>query len=236
MPLSEDSKAIIRALPFVVLLVRPDAEFTIVEASNQYLQVSFTKRESIIGRPIFEVFPDNPADPLANGVGRLRNSFNAVMHTKMAHVMDVVRYDIQVPSKPDFLRKHWLATNIPVLDGQGNLSYILYRVFDVTAVVEETELPTPGFHPTSPELHPIRQVLTDTQRVVELLQEGENRCKHAKERAHEAGERLDLAVEAADLAPFTARFLFKKSFGTRPANGTFSCRRMRRSISTCSIV
>ena len=212
-PLSDDSKAIIRALPFVIVLVRPDAEFTIVEASEQYLQAGFVKRENLVGRPIFEVFPDNPADPSVNGIERLRNSFNAVMHTRMVHVMDVMRYDVQIPGKPDFLPKYWLATNIPVLDGQGNLTYIMQRVFDVTSFVEDGELPRLDARATtSPELHPISQALADTQRVVELLQEGENRRKHAETRAHEAGERLDLAVEAADLGTFYCPLPFREIF------------------------
>jgi hypothetical protein len=37
-----------------------DAAFTIVAASVAYLQTTHTD-ESIFGRPLFEVFPDNPA-------------------------------------------------------------------------------------------------------------------------------------------------------------------------------
>ena len=33
-----------------------------------------TRREEVIGRPLFEVFPDNPEDPGATGVRNLRAS------------------------------------------------------------------------------------------------------------------------------------------------------------------
>lgn len=39
--------------------------FTIVEVSNAYLKASQTNREEILGRGIFQVFPDNPDDPEA---------------------------------------------------------------------------------------------------------------------------------------------------------------------------
>ena len=39
--------------------------------SDAYLQATMTKREEILGRGIFEVFPDNPDDPAATGVNNL---------------------------------------------------------------------------------------------------------------------------------------------------------------------
>jgi hypothetical protein len=39
--------------------------FTIEAASDAYLKATMTKREEILGRHLFEVFPNNPGDPTA---------------------------------------------------------------------------------------------------------------------------------------------------------------------------
>ena len=49
------------------LVLAPD--FTIVAVSDAYLRATMTKRDEILGRGIFDVFPDNPSDPGATGVG-----------------------------------------------------------------------------------------------------------------------------------------------------------------------
>ncbi|MCO5950346.1 hypothetical protein [Mucilaginibacter flavidus] len=43
------------------LLLMLNTDFTIVAVSDSYLNATKTIRESIIGRDVFDVFPDNPA-------------------------------------------------------------------------------------------------------------------------------------------------------------------------------
>jgi hypothetical protein len=53
-------------LPGLYLILKPDSpKFTIVDASDAYLNATMTKREIIIGHGLFEIFPDNPNDPNA---------------------------------------------------------------------------------------------------------------------------------------------------------------------------
>ena len=56
-----------------------------------------TRRGDILGRGIFEVFPDNPDDPDATGVRNLRESFDRVIRTKQPDAMAVQKYDIRRP-------------------------------------------------------------------------------------------------------------------------------------------
>jgi len=44
----------------------PSPSLQIVAVSNTYLKATMTRREEIIGRGLFEVFPDNPDDPSAH--------------------------------------------------------------------------------------------------------------------------------------------------------------------------
>jgi hypothetical protein len=65
---TSDYRGLFRSLPGAYLILAPDPDFTIFDASDSYLRATMTQREGIVGRPLFEVFPDNPADVGADGV------------------------------------------------------------------------------------------------------------------------------------------------------------------------
>lgn len=112
-------------------------DFTMVAANEARLQVTGTKLEQIIGRNIFDVFPDNPADPAAEGVRNLRASLTRVLRDKVPDKMAVQKYDIPIPGTDpvQFEERFWSPVNIPVIDHRGDVAYILHQVEDVTANV-----------------------------------------------------------------------------------------------------
>jgi PAS domain-containing protein len=59
------------------LVLTPD--LTIVAVSDAYAAATMTRRDEILGRGLFEVFPDNPDDPAATGVRNLRASLERVI-------------------------------------------------------------------------------------------------------------------------------------------------------------
>ncbi len=63
-------RALFESLPGLYLVLTP--ELRIVAVSDAYLKATKTHREDILDRGIFEVFPDNPNDPSADGVANLR--------------------------------------------------------------------------------------------------------------------------------------------------------------------
>src|SRR5204862_7314942 len=63
--------------------------FNIVAVSDAYLRATLTKREEILGRGIFEVFPDNPNDPSASGVRNLRTSLGRVLQRSEEHTSEL---------------------------------------------------------------------------------------------------------------------------------------------------
>ena len=122
----------------------------IVGASDAYLAATMTTREEIVGRGIFEVFPDNPDDTTASGVGNLRESLERVLTQEVPDTMAVQQYDIRRPESDGggFEARWWSPINSPVLTDAG-VSYIIHRVEDVTEFVqlkrlraEEEELTT----------------------------------------------------------------------------------------------
>ena len=113
----------------------------IVGVSEAYLRATMTKREEILGRDLFDVFPDNPADLTATGVGNLRSSLNRVKENRMADEMAVQKYDIRRPASEGggFEERYWSPGNFPVLGPQGEIIYIIHRVEDVTDYIRLTE-------------------------------------------------------------------------------------------------
>src|SRR5438094_2933979 len=96
-----------------------------------------TTRAAILGRGLFEVFPDNPDDPAATGVQNLRASLDRVLRHRAPDTMAVQQYDIRRPETEGggFEERYWSPVNCPVFDRAGELAYIIHRVEDVTDFV-----------------------------------------------------------------------------------------------------
>ena len=116
------------------LLVVIDTNFAIVAASDAFLKNTVTVRENIVGRDIFEVFPDNPNNKTGNGERIIRDSLNQVIKNKTEHALPIVKYDIPKPESEGggFEQKYWQATSTPILDDNNNVKYIIQRAKDVT--------------------------------------------------------------------------------------------------------
>lgn len=122
------------SLPGHFLVLSSDHK--IVAASDAYLKATMTRREEIVGRNLFEVFPDNPNDPEATGVANLRASLNRVRLTAAADTMPIIKYDIRRPDGV-FEERFWSPMNAPVLGADGQIEYIIHRAEDVTDFVRQ---------------------------------------------------------------------------------------------------
>lgn len=77
------------------------------------------------------MFPDNPDDPLADGVSNLYASLRIVAQTGRPHAMAVQRYDIRDPDG-SFVERYWQPINSAIVDEDGRLTFLLHHVEDVT--------------------------------------------------------------------------------------------------------
>ncbi len=127
--------AAFNAAPGNYLLLHPD--FRIAGVTDAYLAATMTRREDIIGRGLFEVFPDNPNEPSADGVRNLRQSLVRVIATRKADRMAVLKYDIRRPESEGggFEERFWSPLNSPVLGANGEVELIIHWVEDVTEFV-----------------------------------------------------------------------------------------------------
>jgi DNA-binding CsgD family transcriptional regulator len=117
------------AAPQPYLLLSPILK--IVEANRPSIVTSQTKRNEILGCNIFDVFPDNPVAPEADGISRLSASFGRVLDKGLPDDMPAMRYDIR-DRDGRFETRWWKVVNIPVFD-EGHLVSILHHPLDVTA-------------------------------------------------------------------------------------------------------
>jgi PAS domain S-box-containing protein len=130
-----DFQALFESAPGSYLVLTPD--FTIVAVSDAYLRATMAKREEILGRSLFDVFPDNPNEPTATGVGNLRASLESVLQNRASHTMAVQKYDIRRLESEGggFEERYWSPVNTPVFGKDGQLTYIIHRVEDVTEFI-----------------------------------------------------------------------------------------------------
>ena len=133
-----DFQKLFESAPGLYLTLLPnDPLFTIVAVNNNYLAATMTERERILGKGLFEVFPDNPADPAATGVTNLHASLRQVLLHRKPDVMAVQKYDVRQPASRGgrFEERYWSPVNTPVFHPSGGLAYIIHRVEDVTEFV-----------------------------------------------------------------------------------------------------
>lgn len=114
-----------------------DTSLTIVAVTDSYLEVTMTKREAIVGRYLFEVFPDNPDFGHADGVTQLRQSLFKVIKGRAPHEMAIQRYDIPRPQDQGggFEERYWQPRNWPILGADGLVEWIVHQAEDVTDLV-----------------------------------------------------------------------------------------------------
>ncbi len=130
-----DFQTLFQSVPGLYLVLTP--ELKIVAVSDAYLHATMTKREEILGRGLFEVFPDNPDDPSATGVSNLRISLERVLREKVPDTMALQKYDIRKPESEggEFEERYWSPVNSPVFGPDREITYIIHRVEDVTEFV-----------------------------------------------------------------------------------------------------
>lgn len=132
-----DFQLLFEGLPHLVLVLSPGPDFIMVAANEGRLRGTNTRREDCMGRSIFEVFGRNPDGRSEFGAGVLRASLERVMQSREPDRMAVTQYDIPRRSSEGggFEVRYWSPLNVPVLDDQGEVIYIIHQTEDVTEQV-----------------------------------------------------------------------------------------------------
>ncbi|MCW7945080.1 protein phosphatase [Streptomyces hygroscopicus] len=136
-----DYAAAFQALPGMMALLTPDLVYA--DANEEFLRMSGRTREQLVGRYLFDVFPDNPNNPAASGVRNLEASLRRVLATGERDAMPVQRYDVESPEQPgQWETRYWSPVNAPVLGPDGKVILIVHRIEDVTEFILATGRPS----------------------------------------------------------------------------------------------
>ena len=156
-----DFELLFQAAPSLFLVLDPGPGFTVLAASDAYLRATRTDRKAIVGRGLFEAFPDGGAEgrPTSN----LRASLQRVLTTRAAEQTTIARYDLpQAEWQGGGLgQRFWRALNSPVLSDDGRLRYIIHRVEDASPPPVQERQEQPAAEPASQppalfDVHPRR--------------------------------------------------------------------------------
>ncbi|WIG97420.1 response regulator [Myxococcus sp. SDU36] len=116
--------------PYMLL----DRELRFVAANPAYLRVTASKLDELLGRNVFEAFPDDPSDPNNANLRQLRESFLRVLEKRAPDILALIAYRVPELTKQGIVstNRYWSATHIPLLDAAGEVAYILQHTVDVT--------------------------------------------------------------------------------------------------------
>lgn len=130
-----DYRLLFESVPDQYMVLTPDLHIATV--SDEYARATKIQRSQVVGRHLFDVFPDNPDDETASGVSNLSASLQRVLTSREPDWMPLQKYDIRRPDSEGggFEERYWSCLNSPVVDAQGVLRLITHRAEDVTEFV-----------------------------------------------------------------------------------------------------
>eukprot|EP01122_Echinamoeba_exundans_P006997 TRINITY_DN2071_c0_g1_i1.p1 TRINITY_DN2071_c0_g1~~TRINITY_DN2071_c0_g1_i1.p1 ORF type:complete len:742 (-),score=127.78 TRINITY_DN2071_c0_g1_i1:1060-3285(-) len=195
-----DFKMLFEKAPVLFLVLAPNSpQFTILGATDAYLKATMTLREEVVGKSLFEVFPDNPDAPEANSVARLRASLERVLVSRASDTMAVQKYDILTPVSGDriFEERYWSPSNNPVFyPGTRDVRYIIHQAEDVTTFVRASQLEEAN----SAQSQQLEQLETQTASMKREIVRRTEELKSANEALQLANQHLSAALIKAEAA------------------------------------
>jgi PAS domain S-box-containing protein len=130
---SDDYKEVFDNSIAAKLIIKADSPvYTVLDVNQAYLASTSAQRESIVGKPVFAVFPANPGDKESKNIETTIVSFEEAIRTKKPHIMSNYRYDIPIPGTDQFEERYWTSSNTPVLDENGGVKFLIHSPTDVT--------------------------------------------------------------------------------------------------------
>jgi PAS domain S-box-containing protein len=204
-----DFSLIFYASPTPYMLLRCDPpHFTIAAANDAYLRATQTENAGMVGRGLFEVFPDNPTDSSATGVSDLRLSLERVLRDGGPDDMGIQKYDIPVRDGSDRWEvKYWTPVNTPVRDANGDIVYILHRAEDVTEFILTRERTAAQLQRMEADVLRSEAQIKDTNRDLKVALERLAAANDKLQRLdYMKTEQLDVALAAARLGAWTLDF------------------------------
>lgn len=173
MTLPVDYRALFQASPNSYMLLTRD--LTIVTANEAYLQATGSTLAQLVGRNVFDAFPNEAGSNAEESIQLMKQSFARVLAQGVRDTLALVSY--QIPGL-DGSERAWSATHTPLLDAQGEVEFILQHTTDVSDLGRTPAAPDAAAQPSP--ANPV-QVGAAVLHRAETVQ-SENRLLHHKVR------------------------------------------------------
>ena len=111
-----------------------DPTFTIIEENEAHASVAMVRRQDVIGKPLFDAFPDTSEEYVKNGNSRLLESIRKVIKTGQQDVMPDLKYDLK-DTEGNLKVMYWSVSHHPVFDQDGTVRAVYQATEDITARV-----------------------------------------------------------------------------------------------------
>jgi len=132
-----DFQSLFEAIPGLHIVLSPD--FKIVAASDSYVAVTQKKREELLGRILFEIFPDNPEDVKNNAGYSLQGALKTVLEQKKTLHTPLRKYKVQ-NHDGTFETKYWSSEDKPLLNDKNEVRFILHTITEITELIRSEQL------------------------------------------------------------------------------------------------
>ncbi|WP_395673679.1 sensor histidine kinase [Phenylobacterium sp.] len=156
-----DFAAAFLSLPSPYMILDRDLRF--IEVNEAYCTTLERSREELIGKPLFDLFPD----PGESG-RRLRASFDKVLATGKPDTIPLIPYPIERPASRGggFEMRYWSAAHVPLLGPDGRTRFIIQNTVDVTELQRLKEI---AYGPAGQPIQPgEKDLLQRTQEMAEI--------------------------------------------------------------------
>ena len=116
------------------LLLAPDTpRFTVLAATDAYLTTTGSRRDEIMGRPLFELCPHSLDDRATAAAANTRASLERALELRLPDSLAPQRHDIRRPEVEGggFESRYWSQLNTPVLGASGEIACLIHQVEEI---------------------------------------------------------------------------------------------------------
>ena len=127
-----DYKALFRASPFPYLVM--DLDLNIIGASETYLRSVKRTEEDIVGKYVFDAFPEDPGNPQATNMAEVKASIARSIAKGLPDTTPFLRYSVPVdtPEGRIFEERYWSTVHTPVLGEDGSPLFVVQNAIEVS--------------------------------------------------------------------------------------------------------
>lgn len=132
MPAGVDYKLLFDSSPNAYMVL--DRQLRYVAANQAYLHETASRLDDLLGKYIFDLFPNDPDDPANVPARMLRASLERVLATGERDHLALIPYRVPrvVGGATVSEDRYWSATHTPLLDADGRVAFIFQHTVDVT--------------------------------------------------------------------------------------------------------